>query len=72
MKQSIFRIEANVPLTATVYRMELSGDPSEITASGQFVNILLDGFYLRRPISVCDRVEGRLTIVYKVEREPKR
>ena len=66
MKQSIFRIEANVPLTATVYRMELSGDTSEITASGQFVNILLDGFYLRRPISVCDRVEGRLTIVYKV------
>ncbi len=66
MKQSIFKIDANYPLTKTVYRMELSGDTSEITVSGQFVNILLDGFYLRRPISVCDRVEGRLTIVYKV------
>ena len=66
MKQSIFKIEANYPLTASVYRMDLSGDTSEITVSGQFVNILLDGFYLRRPISVCDRVEGRLTIVYKV------
>ena len=46
--------------------MRLSGDTSEITGSGQFVNILLDGFYLRRPISVCDRENGLLTIVYKV------
>ena len=66
MKQSLFTITENTPLTKSVYRMRLAGDTSDITASGQFVNILLDGFYLRRPISVCDRTEGELTIVYKV------
>ncbi len=66
MKQSIFEIIQNTPLTSTVYKMVLKGDTSEITASGQFVNIKLDGFYLRRPISVCDVVENELTIIYKV------
>ena len=66
MKQGIFTIEENTALTASVYRMTLLGDTSDITNCGQFVNVLLDGFYLRRPISVCDRVEGKLTLVYKV------
>ena len=66
MKQSLFTITENTPLTKSVCRMRLAGDTSDITVSGQFVNILLDGFYLRRPISVCDRTEGELTIVYKV------
>ena len=66
MKQSIFTIEENKALTSNVYRMTLAGDTSEITNCGQFVNILLDGFYLRRPISVCDRAERLLTLVYKV------
>ena len=66
MKQGLFTVTENVALTKNVYRMRLSGDTSEITVSGQFVNILLDGFYLRRPISVCDRENGLLTIVYKV------
>ena len=66
MKQSIFTIEENTALTSSVYRMTLLGDTSDITNCGQFVNVLLDGFYLRRPISVCDRVEGKLTLVYKV------
>ena len=66
MKQSIFEIITNTPLTSTVYKMVLKGDTSEITASGQFVNIKLDGFYLRRPISVCDVNGDELTIIYKV------
>ncbi len=66
MKQGIFTIRKNIALTSSVYQMELAGDTSDITCSGQFVNILLDGFYLRRPISVCDRAEGLLTLVYKV------
>ncbi len=45
--------------------MILSGDISDITAPGQFVNIKLDGFYLRRPISVADAEDGKLTIIYK-------
>ena len=66
MKQGLFTIKENKPLTSTVFRMVLEGDTSDITASGQFVNILLDGLYLRRPISVCDCVDGVLTLVYKV------
>ena len=66
MQDSKFQIVENERLTASVYRMRLRGDTSHITNAGQFVNIRLDGFYLRRPISVCD-VEGDiLTIVYKV------
>ena len=66
MKQSIFEIIENKPLTDSVYRMVLKGDTSAITAPGQFVNILLDGLYLRRPISVCDVSGDLLTIIYKV------
>ncbi len=66
MKQSIFTIIRNTQLTDTVYKMELKGDVSDITSSGQFVNIKLSGFYLRRPISVCDVTDDVLTIIYKV------
>ena len=65
MKQGIFEIKSNIALTATVYKMVLVGDTSAITGPGQFVNILLEGFYLRRPISVDDCVEDELTIIYK-------
>lgn len=66
MKQSVFSIVENISLTKDVYRMLLEGDISSITAPGQFVNIQLDGLYLRRPISVCDAENGVLTIIYKV------
>ncbi len=66
MKQSIFTILSNEPLTKNVYKMVLSGDTSAITAPGQFVNIRLEGHFLRRPISVCDYDDATLTIIYKV------
>ena len=66
MRESIFRIIDNAPLTETVYKMRLQGDVSDITSSGQFVNIKLDGLYLRRPISVCDCEGDVLTLIYKV------
>ena len=66
MKQSIFQILSNRALTDTVYKMVLCGDTSDITRPGQFVNLKLDGFYLRRPISVCDCVGDKLVLVYKV------
>ena len=66
MKQSIFKILSNEALTSSVYRMTLEGDTSAITAPGQFVNIRLEGKFLRRPISVCDWEAGKLTLVYKV------
>lgn len=65
MKQLIFKIKENVQLTDTVYKMLLEGDTSDIRC-GQFVNIQLDGLYLRRPISVCDCESNILTIIYKV------
>ena len=66
MKQSVFQILSNEPLTDSVYQMVLGGDTSAITAPGQFVNIQLAGKFLRRPISVCDCEDGKLTILYKV------
>ena len=66
MKQSIFEIRSNAALTDCVYKMVLAGDTSAITAAGQFVNIQLDGMFLRRPISVCDYDAETLTIIYKV------
>ena len=65
-KRGIFRIVTNERLTATVWRMTLEGDTQYIVRPGQFVNIGLEGRFLRRPISVCDWEEGLLTIIYKV------
>ena len=66
MKQSIFEILTNTPLTSSVYKMTLQGDTSAITAPGQFVEIALPGKFLRRPISVNDWSETSLTLIYKV------
>ncbi len=66
MKQGIFEIIDNIALTESVYKMTLKGDVSHITAPGQFVNIQIDGLFLRRPISVCDVSGDILTIIYKV------
>lgn len=66
MKQSIFTIIENLPIAASVYKMTLRGDTAAITASGQFVNLKLDGEFLRRPISVCDVENDTLTLIYKV------
>ena len=59
------KIISNVCIAKDIYEMKLCGDTSEITAPGQFVNIKLDGFYLRRPISVCNAESGTVTIIYK-------
>lgn len=66
MIQSIFTVTENVPLTKDVMKMTLTGDCSAITRPGQFVNLKIEGRYLRRPISVCDREEDTLTLVYKI------
>ena len=66
MKQSIFEIISNEALTRDVFKMVLAGDTSHVTNCGQFVNIQLEGLFLRRPISVCDYDEKALTIIYKV------
>ena len=65
MKQTIFDILSNKKIAKDVYEMVLEGDTEGI-APGQFVNIKIDGLYLRRPISVCDYSDKTLTLVYKV------
>ena len=66
MKDSVFVVHAQRRLTENVYELKLTGDTSEITRPGQFVNLKLEGLYLRRPISVCDLEGETLTLVYKV------
>ena len=62
----MFKIISNTKLAKDVYKMVLEGDTSKITAPGQFVNIKLEEKFLRRPISVCDCKENKLTLIYKV------
>ena len=66
LKKGLFKIRKNRKIAKDIYLMILQGDTSAITAPGQFVNIALNGFYLRRPISVCDLSGDMLTIIYKV------
>jgi dihydroorotate dehydrogenase electron transfer subunit len=66
MYQGIYEIISNKQLTDSIFEMILKGDTTSITAPGQFINIKLDGFYLRRPISICDYDNETVTIIYKV------
>ena len=66
MYQGIYTIKENKKIAKDVYKMIVEGDTSSLTATGQFVNIKVDGLYLRRPISVCDYDESTITLIYKV------
>lgn len=66
MKQVILKIISNKKIAKDIYKLELFGDVSEITTPGQFVNIKIEGLFLRRPISVCDCNNNTLTLIYKV------
>ena len=65
-KQDIYEILLNEPLTKDVFKMILKGDTQYITAPGQFINLKLEGKFLRRPISVCDYDGETVTVIYKV------
>ena len=65
-KKAIYSIKQNHPLTADVWRMVLAGDTQWISRPGQFVNIELEGLYLRRPISINDWDDETITVIYKV------
>lgn len=66
MNQVIYTVTENACIAERIYKMILSGDISEIKAPGQFVNLKLDGFFLRRPISICDAENNNLTLIYKI------
>ncbi len=65
-KRDIYTVLENKNIAKDVYRMVLEGDTSFITAPGQFINIEIQGYYLRRPISICDWDDKTITIIYKV------
>lgn len=66
MTEGRYLVEYNRPLTADVWEMGLTGDTGAITAPGQFINLRLEGLFLRRPISICDWDGTGLTILYKI------
>ena len=63
MKKSLYTISENTLIASKTYKMVLVGDD---VVEGEFVDIGIPGFYLRRPLSVCDKEERQLTVVYKV------
>ncbi len=65
MLDTSFEILSNREIAKNTWEMTLRGDTRGV-APGQFVNLKLPGFYLRRPISVCDFDAGSLTLIYKV------
>lgn len=65
MQDVSMTLESNTPLARDIWKMTLHGDCSDIKRPGQFVNLKLDGFFLRRPISVCDVRGDEMTLIYK-------
>ena len=65
-KQGLYTIERNEPVARFVYHMRLGGDTGGVTRPGQFINLRVDGFYLRRPFSIMDWDAGGIDIIYKV------
>lgn len=66
MKQAIWTLLSISPIAKNTYRMEFSGDTTAFLRSGQFVNLSLPGFYLRRPFSLCDWSDNCATVIFKV------
>ena len=62
----MYQILSNEQLTKDVFKMVMQGDTTAISAPGQFINIKLDGLFLRRPISICDYDDNTITVIYKV------
>lgn len=65
-KKGIYEIKSNKSIANQVFEMELEGETKYITKPGQFINIEIEGLYLRRPISICECNEERIKIIYKI------
>lgn len=66
MEKRFFTLVSNAPVAARTWRMELASDDPSFVAGGEFVQLAVDGFFLRRPLSICERSEGRIALIYKV------
>lgn len=65
MKKLRYTIISNNLIALRTYRLELACEDPQYQADGEFVDIAVPGFYLRRPVSICDRGPGRITLIYK-------
>lgn len=65
-KKDKYKVISNKKIAKDVYEMVLEGNTSYIRRPGQFINIELEGFYLRRPISICEYTENTIRIIYKI------
>ncbi len=65
-KKGLYTIKSNKKIANKVYEMVLEGDTSYIKEPGQFINIEIKEFYLRRPISICEYGENFIKIIFKV------
>ena len=65
MERLTLKVTSNRPLAKGIWEMKLSGCTPECRP-GQFVNLMIGGCYLRRPISVCDWQDSILTLAYKI------
>jgi len=61
-----YKIINHTQLTENVFKLIIEGNTSTVKRAGQFVNIQIDNFYLRRPISVCDYDDNTITLIYKI------
>ncbi len=61
-----FVVSRNRFVAEDTFWLELAGDTSGITRAGQFVNVEVPGYFLRRPFSVCDWKDGKLDLLYKI------
>lgn len=66
IESRMFWITGNHRIARDIYEMTLNGDTTELEQPGIFVNIKIEGCFLRRPISICSQKPGELTLVYKV------
>ena len=66
MENVVLQITSNIQVGKDIYLMRLEGDLSSITNPGEFVEVKLDKYYLRRPISVSDYSSTHLDLLYKV------
>ena len=71
-KKNIYKVRSNRALSAKTWLMVLEGDTQYLTAPGQFVNVAIEGKFLRRPMSVCDYDEQTITLLYDVVGEGTR
>jgi len=65
MKQVVFLIQSNIQIACQTWQMRLEGDSSALVSPGQFVDVAVEGFFLRRPFAARDWDAEGFDFIYK-------